>query len=94
MANGYELHMQSDGLIVARPRRARSIGISPRAALMFIAGFLVFKGLLIAALGPVTYEERLAGLSQGSTLEQAGAWVMQIDLVSREVASWITPYLS
>ncbi len=94
MANGYELHMQNDGLIVARPRRARNSRISPRAVIMFLGGALLFKGVLIASLGPVAYEERIAALADGSAVEQAGAMVMQIDPIAREIASWITPYLS
>lgn len=94
MAKGYELHMQSDGLIVARPRRARGSRISPRGVVLFFGGALVFKGVLIASLGPVAYEERVSALTAGTALEQAGAMIMQMDPIAREIASWITPYLT
>ncbi|MEM8730981.1 MAG: hypothetical protein AAGF79_13800 [Pseudomonadota bacterium] len=94
LANGYEMHVQTDGLIVARPRRMRSIGISPRAFILFFAGLFLFKGLLIAHLGTVSYGERVLDLSQGSVIEQAGAWAMQIDPISQEVASVVAPYLN
>lgn len=93
LANGYELHMQNDGLIVARPRRMRSAGITPRGFITFVVGFMLFKGVLIATLGVLGYEDRVVSLAQGSTVEKAGAWIMQVDPVSREIASWVSPYL-
>ncbi|WP_428928141.1 hypothetical protein [Marinibacterium sp. SX1] len=93
LANGYELHMQNDGLIVARPRRSRSLGVPPRAIILFIAGVLLFKGILIASLGPLAYGERVTALGNGSIVEQAGAWVMQIDPVSAEIGARIAHYL-
>lgn len=94
MANGYELHMQNDGLIVARPRRARSSRVSPRSVILFVAGFFAFKGLLIASLGSVAYDERVTTLMGGTMLEQAGGWTMQADPLSREISRWIAPYLN
>ncbi|MBB93563.1 MAG: hypothetical protein CML68_03010 [Rhodobacteraceae bacterium] len=93
MANGYELQMQNDGLIVARPRRSRSLGVSPRVVILAVAGLLAFKGFLIAALGPVAYDERVDKLWNGTVVEQAGAWFMQMDPVSREIGARLAPYL-
>ena len=92
LAHGYELHMQDDGLIVARPKRPRSY-VPPRSLALFFIGFLAFKGVLIASLGPIAYDEKLDALHQGTVIEQAGAWVMMPDPVSREVGARLAPVL-
>ncbi|MGR3805815.1 hypothetical protein [Marinibacterium profundimaris] len=93
LANGYDLHMQKDGLIVARPRRTRGLGVTPRVLILVVAALLGFKGFLIAALGPMAYSDRVERLGAGSAFEKAGAWVMQADPVSREIGAALAPYL-
>lgn len=90
LASGYVLHVQDDGLIVARPRRARAT-IPVRGIVLFIAGFLLFKGVLIASLGQVTYDDRVTALAGGSLLERAGAWVMLADPISRDIGGFLAP---
>ncbi len=92
MSQGYTTHIQPDGLIIARPRRARP-RISLRPVLVFLVAMVAFKGFLIANLGPLAYEERLDRLQQGTVVEQAGAFVMQIDPLSRYAADKIGPVL-
>jgi len=90
MSRGYTTHMQSDGLIVAKPKRAR-VRISGRSILLFSLAFIAFKGFLIANLGSLAYEERLARLENGTLVERGGAFVMQIDPISQLVAEQIGP---
>jgi hypothetical protein len=89
---GYTTRMRPDGLIVVKPRRAPS-RISGKSVLMFVAAFLLFKGFLIANLGIVGYDERIARLNEGTPVEQAGAWVMQIEPASEWIATKIGPVL-
>ncbi len=93
MVHGYVSVVGKDGLIVMKPRRKKS-GLPVRALMIIAVGFLIFKGLLLANLGPVTYDERLERLQQGTLVEQSGAWVMQADPVSAFLATKIRPLIN
>lgn len=92
MSRGYTMRMQSDGLIVAKPRRSAS-PISGRSILIFLAAFLIFKGFLIANLGGEGYDDRISRLESGTMVEQAGALAMQSDPISDLIASKLRPLL-
>lgn len=86
LKRGYALTVDRDGLIVARPRAIkRSFPI--KGIVLLVVGFLCFKALLIAYMGIGTYQDRVAGLENGATTEQVGAWFMQADPVSLRVAT-------
>jgi hypothetical protein len=85
MANGVVTSVTADGLIVARPRVYRPRFPLKGLLALVVTGFL-FKGFLYAALGGVAYEQRVAGLNDGSFVEQAGAWVMQPDIATVLIA--------
>jgi len=78
VASGAVHTVNSDGLIVARPRVYRPKFPLKGLLALLIAGFL-FKGFMFAVLGAEAYGERVATLQEGSMMEQAGAWVMQAD---------------
>ena len=81
MSNGVVRRVNSDGLIVAKPRMYRPrFPLKGLLAVLFL-GFL-FKGFLFAYLGEAAYGERVATLQDGTVLEQAGAWVMQPDPIT------------
>ena len=81
LARGVEISVQKDGLIIARP--ARSAARFPwRGLLMILVAMMAFKGLLHAQIGAETYAERVIALSNGSFIEQAGAWFMKADPVT------------
>lgn len=92
MTNGYQAQMRPDGLIVMTPRRSGP-RISRKAVLLFLAAFFVFKGFLIANIGVDGYQDRVASLQNGNSVEVAGAWVMQIDPLSEWIAQKIGPVL-
>ena len=92
MANGYTTYMRSDGLVVARPVR-RGPRIPLRLIVYIVVALVGFKGFLLAALGPVTYGERVARLAEGTMVEQAGAFVMQADPASTWIATRLGPVL-
>lgn len=92
MSRGYKTKMRKDGLIVVKPHRSKS-PISMKSFLLFIAAFMLFKGFLIANVGPDAYGERVARLQDGTIVEQAGGYVMQIDPVSELVAMKMGPVL-
>jgi hypothetical protein len=86
LANGYVSVVGDYGLIVIKPRRQAARFVL-RPFVFLAIGLLVFKSLILAALGQPVYEDRLAALQDGSTIERAGAWVMQIDPVSEGLAA-------
>ena len=92
LSRGYVTRMRSDGLIVARPRRPQS-RIPLRSVILFLLAFTVFKGFMIASIGPDGYNERVAKLGSGTVVEQAGAWVMQIEPLSNAIAETMGPIL-
>lgn len=70
--------IDSTGLISARPRIYNPRFPLRGLLLLVVAGF-AFKGFLHANLSASVYDARVAELSAGSTVEKAGAWVMQSD---------------
>lgn len=92
MSNGVVRTINSDGLIVAKPRLYRPRFPLKGLLAVLILGFL-FKGFLFAYLGETAYGERVATLQGGSLLEQAGAWVMQPDPVTMLAAEGISTIL-
>lgn len=92
MSRGYTTRMRSDGLLVARASRPTH-RISMTSVLLFVVGLFVFKAFLIASLSPESYEVRVNRLAEGTIVEAAGAWVMQIDPISGMIANQIGPIL-
>jgi len=85
MANGVVRKVNSEGLIVARPRAFRPRFPLKGLIVVLLVGFLL-KGFLFAYLGEAAYGDRVAALQAGTTLEQAGAWIMQADPATVVVA--------
>lgn len=92
LERGYVGRVRGDGLIEFKPRR-RMPAIPWRGLLYLMLGFAFFKAVVIAHLGTVTYEERLARLAAGHVLEQAGAYIMQPDPLSATLAGYLAPVL-
>lgn len=55
-------------------------------ALVFL-GMLLFKGAILAQVGPETYAHRVAVLAEGNTAEQLGAWVLRADAPTEFIAA-------
>jgi hypothetical protein len=92
MSHGYDMQMRRDGLIVVSTKRASARRFFPlRGVLLLAFGFFVFKAFMLSSLGVVTYNERVAKLAQGSVIEQAGGWVMQIDPATAFMAGFLEP---
>ncbi|MEM6303876.1 MAG: hypothetical protein AAF744_04100 [Pseudomonadota bacterium] len=90
---GYTTKVGKDGLIRVKPKRKRSGGL-PVKGLMFLAlGFFGFKAFTLAATGPVTYNERLSKLENGTVIEQYGAKALAIDPVTEVIAGILGPVL-
>jgi len=86
MANGVVHSVNSDGLIVSRPK-IYNPRFPLRGLLLLVATAFLFKGYIYATLGAVTYQDRIERLAEGTLVEQAGAWIMQADTATIAVAT-------
>ena len=86
LANGYITKLNRNGIFEHKPIRRLPL-VSLKSLLITVFCILAFKGLLIAGLGIEDYAARLAHLSQGSTVERAGAWLMGADPASQWIAT-------
>lgn len=93
MAKGYVTRIQRNGIVSNRPRRRTGLAVSPVGILMLVAGFFGFKGVVLAHLGGTTYNERIGALAEGTLIEQAGAWIMQIDPLMLFFARVFGPFI-
>lgn len=87
MRNGVIHSVNHDGLIIARPRRRRP-RFPVRGLALMLAAVFVFKGFLYANLGPATYQDRVNLLQSGTIVEQGGAYIMTMDVISLQLAEW------
>ncbi|WP_120634283.1 hypothetical protein [Ruegeria sp. EL01] len=85
MSRGYRASMRRDGLVVMKPQRVRS-AVPAKVLLLSLLAFFAFKAFLLSSLGPSGYQYRIDSLNDGTSVEQAGAWVMQIDPLSEAMA--------
>ena len=92
MSNGYTTVLRDDGLIVVRPRRRPRRFFPLKGTLALVAGFFLFKALMLSSLGEITYNERVAKLNQGTIVEKGGAWVMQTEPVTYFLAGFLEPF--
>lgn len=94
MTNGYTTKVGKDGLIVVKPkRRALRGGGAVKLLLLIALGFFGFKAFTLAAVGPVTYNERLSKLENGTVVEQVGAKALAIDPLTAAVADTVGPVM-
>jgi len=92
MQHGYVTRVGRDGLISVLPKRGKRS--FPMAGLyLIVLVFFGFKAFTLAAIGPVTYNERLSSLNNGSSVEQIGAKMMAIDPVTEALAGLTGPIM-
>lgn len=84
MAAGYVTTVNKAGVIEHHPRR--SLGrFTLRPIVILAVVFTAFKISLVLKLGEAEYLARLEALASGDTTDTIGAFVMQIDPVTRGV---------
>lgn len=88
MSHGVAHVVGNDGLITARPR-VYNPKFPVRGLLLLIGTAFLFKSYIFATLGAADYENRVASLSSGTLIEQAGAWIMQADTVTVALAAML-----
>lgn len=81
LSHGYVTSVNSDGLVVAKPK-TRGWGGTIRGVVIMVAVIMVFKVALHAQLGERGYQDRVDALAAGSSIEQVGAFLMTADPVT------------
>ena len=89
MSTGYVTVMNTDGLLVSKPRGISGFRFPWRIVALLAVMFIVFKAILMAGLGAAEYKSRALSLQAGTTVEQFGAWAMQPDPVTNWIAEQI-----
>jgi hypothetical protein len=64
-----------------------------RGVALAIGLLMLFKALLFAQVGPLAYDERVEAMRTGSTLEQAGAWLLQKEPVTVLLGGYLKAYV-
>lgn len=95
MTYGYASTLNHDGLLVAAPRGRGGFpgGAGLKFAMFAVCGFFAFKAFALAAVGPVSYNSRVAELRNGLAIEAIGAKVLEIDPITQSLAEFIGPVL-
>ncbi|WP_170332807.1 hypothetical protein [Ruegeria arenilitoris] len=92
LSRGYRATMRKDGLVVMKPQRVKS-AVPLKALMGCFLGLFAFKVFLLTSLGASAYQYRVDSLAEGTSVEKAGAWVMQVDPVSKFLAAQVSSYL-
>lgn len=92
LAKGYVAKINPDGLITVEPKKGRT-ALRLRVLAAAIIGFVFFKAVTLAAVGPATYAGRIEALSLGTSFERACAWIMQVDPVTSQLAGLLLSVL-
>ena len=87
LSHGYVTSINDDGMVVAKPKRKSRMGTIRSLALLFLV-MVMFKGVLHARLGDVEYQARIDSLAAGTTVEQAGSWVMAADPITKYISGF------
>lgn len=84
---------ERDGLLVpvSAGRGRRELPV--RGIALALSAFLLFKGFLLAYLGPVAYTDRVALLESGNMAEQLGAWIMATDPATLWLAAQFNAFI-
>jgi hypothetical protein len=93
LAVGYVRLEERNGLLVPVEAKRIRRGVNLRGMAIALGMFLVFKGFLLAYLGPVTYASRLGALEEGTVFEQVGGWIMRADPITHWIASQFSLFI-
>ena len=81
---GYTAALREDGLIVVQPHQFK-FKFPARGFVLLMAAFMIFKGYLLAYLGPEAYGSKLTAL-EATTYGDVGAFIMGVDPVTDVIA--------
>lgn len=89
--NGVVHSVGRDGLIRTRPRLIRP-SVPYRGVVVATVLLILFKAVLFAQMGAADYDARIETLRGGTSLEQAGALLLQKEPVTVMLGGYIAEY--
>ncbi|UWR01100.1 hypothetical protein K3729_16385 [Rhodobacteraceae bacterium S2214] len=93
MANAGVVHkMQSDGLVVAKPR-LYAPRFPWRGLVLLTFAVFVFKGYVHYALGEADFNQRISALSEGTVFEQVGGLAMFADPMTLAISELLNKFI-
>ncbi|MDD9728366.1 hypothetical protein PVW46_00440 [Mameliella sp. AT18] len=92
MSQGYVTRMNRNGVIEQVPQ-SRMSGFGLHLVLRLAVAVMLFKMVALAWLGDAIYTGHVERLSQGVFYEKAGAWILQVDPVTRMLADFLAPVM-
>ncbi len=93
MADGFVTRINGNGVLVQVPAKRRG-GLSVGTLLIALLCAVLIKAMNYLQLGESAYAARTAELAQGSSLEQAGAFILQMDPATLWIAQQIATFLN
>ena len=91
LMKGSVVSVNHDGLVIARVSHRAPKFPWKGVALCFVAIF-VFKGFLLVQLGESSFNDRISKLESGTVVEQAGAYAMSADPLTKWIAKNIQSF--
>ncbi|EBA06285.1 hypothetical protein [Sagittula stellata] len=88
MARGYVTKLDKKTGNYVQVPVGQSGGMGLRLMLLAAAAFIAFKTLVLTFIGVGAYQAHVDTLAGGSTFEQVGAWLMQIDPLTAKLAEF------
>ncbi|MCB1349711.1 MAG: hypothetical protein R3D59_13445 [Paracoccaceae bacterium] len=88
-SSGFVRLVERNGILAPAEQSRGRRGLPVRGIVLSLLAFLVFKGILLAQLGAVTYVSRVAQLEAGTIVEQMGAWAMRADPLTLWIADMV-----
>ncbi|PYG28616.1 hypothetical protein [Pelagimonas varians] len=85
MAKGYVTKLNKHGVFVQEPDHKAS-GYVMRKLMIALVGLLTFKSFVLYWLGSDVYQGKVDALNTGTAIDKAGAFLMQIDPLSAQIA--------
>ncbi len=94
----YTTLVDKNGLIQVLPKKKSKVAIRQmvgplKLVCLFAVLVIVFKALALINVGAVDYEAELQALHGGNVVEQAGAYVLQIDPLTSTIYKHVGPLL-
>ena len=91
IALGHATVMNSDGLLVVQPMKAKS-NSTARSLFICLVVMWAFKIAMHVSMGGVAYQERVTALSTGTIVQKVGGFAMTADPVTVLFANLASSY--
>lgn len=89
LARGYTTYIDEMGVLRKKQTR-QGPQVPVRGLILLTIGFTMFKAFVLVNIGRAAYDLRIDTLNSGTIFEQAGAWMLQVDPLTRFAAGLLS----